>query len=292
MVSCEGIREREKLEKSIYIHGKLPADKLGKASDILKKPKVDVLGKNVELVDMTNAYGYGAPLWPYFQDISVSRMHYHAKSRVLSQEVTHVAHMGTHADSPGHVEEEYPSIDQVPIERYMGKGVIVDIPKKKWEVISAEDLENAEPSIESGDIVIIHTGWHRFWGDSVKYFVYAPGLYKEAGEWLAKKKVKAVGVDTQALDHPLGTMLAQPPPLLPWVEEAYQAETGHKVSDDFPYWEPAHRLMLTNGIVGWENVGGDIDKVVGKRCTIFGLPTKWINGDGSNVRLVAMLEKK
>ncbi|MHB8566208.1 MAG: cyclase family protein [Nitrososphaerales archaeon] len=269
----------------------LSAEHLGDPKDILKKPPVKVGNKDVELIDLTNAYGYGAPLWPYFQDIGVARMHYHAKSRVLSQEVTHVMHMGTHADAPAHVEEEYPFIDQVPIERYVGKGVIVDIPKKKWQVITAEDLENAEPAIESGDIVIIHTGWHKFWGDSVKYFVFAPGLYKEAGEWLLKKKVKGVGVDTQALDHPLATMIAQPPPILPWVLDAYKAETGRTVSEDFPYWEPAHRLMLTNGIVGWENVGGDIDRAVGKRCTIVGLPTKWINGDGSNVRLVAMLEK-
>ena len=292
MVSCERIREREGLEKSIYLHGRLPADNLGDPSKVLSVPPVEILGKNVEIVDLTNGYGAGVPLWPYFADIGMDRMHYHAKSRVLSQRVDHVMHMGTHADAPAHVEEEFPYIDEVPIEKYMGKGVVVDIPKKKWEIIGAEDLEKAEPSIEPGDIVIIHSGWHRFWGDSVKYFVFAPGLYKEAGEWLVKKRVKAVGVDTQALDHPLGTMIAQPPPILPWVVEAYKEETGHELSKDFPYWEPAHRLMLTNGIVGWENVGGDIDKVVGKRCTIMALPTRWHKGDGSVVRMIAITEKK
>ncbi len=292
MPSCDNIREREKLELNKYLHGKYPADHLGKPADVLRKPPVSVLNKKVELVDLTNAYGAGAPLWPYFQDIGISRMHYHAKSRVLSQEVTHVMHMGTHADAPAHVEEEYPFIDEVPIERYVGKGVVVDIPKKKWEVITPEDLEKAEPAIERDDIVIIHTGWHKFWGDTVKYFVYAPGLYNEAGEWLVRKKVKGVGVDSQALDHPLATMIAQPPPILPWVLDAYRDETGREVSQDFPYWEPCHRLMLTNGIIGWENVGGDIDKVIGKRCTIMGLPTKWIKGDGSSVRLIAMIEKK
>jgi len=42
----------------------------------------------------------------------------------------------------------------------------VDIPKKKWEVITPEDLENARPKIEKGDIVIIHSGWHEKYSDS------------------------------------------------------------------------------------------------------------------------------
>jgi len=39
----------------------------------------------------------------------------------------------------------------------------------------------------------------------VEYFCYAPGFYLEAGEWFVKKGVKVVGIDTQALDHTLGT---------------------------------------------------------------------------------------
>jgi kynurenine formamidase len=67
--------------------------------------------------------------------------------------------------------------------------VIVDIQKGKWEVITAEDLENARPKIEKDDIVIVHTGWHKKYSDSVEYFCYSPGLYKEAGEWFVEKGV-------------------------------------------------------------------------------------------------------
>nr|MDO8082083.1 cyclase family protein [Candidatus Freyarchaeota archaeon] len=283
---------------SKYLHGMLDGKFLGKPEDILKKPIVEILGREVEIVDLSHPFGTGIPLWPYFEDIKVEKMHYHAKSRVLSQTLTHTMHASTHADSPIHVEEGYPYTDQMPLERYMGKGVIVSIPKGKWEVITPEDLENAEPAIEKGDIVIINSGWHRYWGDSVKYFCYSPGLYKEAGEWFVKKGVKGVGVDQQALDHPLGTRLTwylgkgdERNMILPWLADEYKNETGHDVIEDFPYWEPCHRLLLTNGIVGWENVGGDIDKVTGKRCTIIGVPLRWAGGDGSIVRLMAILEK-
>ena len=140
----------------------------------------------------------------------------------------------------------------------------VSIPKEKWGIISPEDLEKAEPKIEPGDIVIINTGWHKYYGDSVKYFCYSPGLYLEAGEWLKEKGVKAVGVDQQALDHPLATAIGPHGPggpILPWVVEEYEKETGKKVTEEFALWEPCHRQLLGNGIVGFENVGGDIDKV-------------------------------
>ena len=47
-----------------------------------------------------------------------------------------------------------------------------------------------------------------------------------------------------------------------------------------------------NNIMGWENVGGDIDMVVGKRVTLAGFPIRWTKGDGSIVRLVAIADPK
>lgn len=117
-------------------------------------------------------------------------------------------------------------------------------------------------------------------------------MYKEAGEWFVKKCVKAAGYDTQPADHPLGTRIAQPPALLPWFLEESRKETGREVSEDFPYWEPCHWLLLTHGIANFENVGGDIDRVLGQRCTAFAVPVKWLKGDGSPVRIFALLERK
>lgn len=272
---------------------------IGKPEDVFEKISVEILGKAVEVYNLSNPFGPGVPLWPYFEDIKIERMHYHAKSRVLSQVLTHTMHVSTHADSPVHVEEGFPSTEQIPIERYMGKGVVVSIPKNKWEIITAEDLEKADPPIEKGDMVIVNTGWHRYWSDTVKYFCYAPGFYKEAGECFVKKQVKSVGSDTQALDHPLATREVWCQPggdernrVLLWLADEYKKETGRDVLEDFPYWEPCHRLLLTHGIMGYENVGGDIDKVTGKRCTIIGLPIRWVGGDGSIVRLIDIVEKK
>jgi kynurenine formamidase len=165
------------------------------------------LTSDLQFYDLSHPWGQGAPLWPYFPDIEIERFHYHAKSGVLSQQITTFMHSTTHTDAQAHVIEGMPFMDEVPLESFLGTAVVVSIPKGKWKKIMPEDLERAEPKIEPGDIVIINSGWHKYYGDNRRYFAYSPGLYREAGEWLAEKKVKADGVDQQALDHPLATAM-------------------------------------------------------------------------------------
>ena len=76
----------------------------------------------------------------------------------------------------------------------------------------------------------------------------------------------------------------------PWALAEYRELTGRDPRDDFPEWEPCHRQLLGNGIVGFENVGGDLDKVTGRRCTFAAFPIRWQYGDGSIVRLVAIVD--
>jgi kynurenine formamidase len=247
----------------------------------------------LEFYDLSHPWGHNAPLWPYFPDVKIERYHYHAKSGVLSQQITTFMHCTTHTDAPAHVIEGAPYIDQVPLDRFFGTAVVVSIPKGRWEKIMPEDLEKAEPRIERGDIVIINSGWHKYYGDNKKYFVYSPGLYREAGEWFVEKGVKAVGVDQQALDHPLATAIGPHGPggpIMPFACKEFESETGKAVAEVFDEWEPCHRLLFSNGIVGFENVGGDLDKVTGKRVTIAAFPWRWVGGDGCIVRMVAIVD--
>ena len=131
--------------------------------------------------------------------------------------------------------------------------------------------------------------------DSEDYFCYAPGFVSSAGEWFVEKKVKVVGHDTQANDHPLATAIGpqRNGPLHPHLAEEYKKWSGGRDwKDDFPEWEPVHRILFKNGILGIENVGGDIDKVTGRRCTFAFFPWNWDRGDGCIIRLVAITDPK
>ena len=116
-----------------------------------------------------------------------------------------------------------------------------------------------------------------------------------AGEWFVEKKVKVIGHDTQANDHPLATAIGpqRNGPLHPHLADEYREWSGGRDwKDDFPEWEPVHRILFNNGILGIENVGGDLDKVTGRRCTFAFFPWNWDRGDGCIIRLVAIIDPK
>jgi len=246
----------------------------------------------LEFYNLSHRWGHGMPEWPSAASLNVRVLQYHAKDGVAVKEIEASMHRGTHMDAPIHVLENTPFITDYELWRFFGTGVAVSIPKKKWEVITPEDLENARPRIEKNDIVMINTGSHHLWGDNPDYFAYSPGLYSDAARWLVAKGVKLVGIDVQALDHPLGTKLISHGngPSQPWLEREYKEHTGRDALADFPDWEPAHKIMMTNGIPGIENIGGDLDKVTGKRCTFMAFPWRWPEGEGCGIRVVAAID--
>jgi kynurenine formamidase len=248
----------------------------------------------LEFYNLSHRFGFQNPNWPYFQDTKIERIHYMAKSGVLSQRITTTMHATTHIDAPAHVVQGTPFIDEVPLPHFFGTGLVVSIPKKKWEQITADDLEKAcGHAIRRGDVLIINTGWHHDYEDG-DYFAYCPGLVPSAAHWMVEKGVKVVGHDTQANDHPLATAIGpqRNGPLLPHLEAEYlEWSGGIGWKEAFPEWEPVHNILFKNGILGIENVGGDLDAVTGKRCTFAFFPWNWDRGDGCIIRLVAMIDK-
>ena len=49
--------------------------------------------------NLSHRFGYQSPNWPYFEDVKIERIHYMAKSGVLSQRITTSMHNTTHIDA-------------------------------------------------------------------------------------------------------------------------------------------------------------------------------------------------
>jgi kynurenine formamidase len=248
-----------------------------------------------KIVDLTMPFGRNTPLWPHagvMNDVKIERVAFPGRDRGrYTTLLTLRMHTGTHMDAEIHVTPGGWSIDKLPLDRCYGTGVILDMRyKKKWEEITPEDLEKATPKIEPGDWVLINTGWHHKWKVSnYEYWNHYPGLYRKAAEWLVAKKIKGIGGTWGATDLAIGHY-----PLsrgMPWLHEEYRKETGHSADAEYPENEPAHRILYGAGIPGIESVGGDIDEVTGIRCTIAAFPLRYEEGDGSMVRVVAIVEK-
>jgi kynurenine formamidase len=183
-----------------------------------------------------------------------------------------------------------------------------------------------KPSELNGMVVCLNTGMHRKFDDSKEYYHYSCGTGVEAGRWFVEKKVKCVAMDMQALDHPLHTAMGNNGMTrmnllgasgYPITEEYIEqfGEEAYAEFDKFTYikvhgkeaydkkfgdleaignwgtWEPCHKLMLGHGIVGVENLGGDLDKVSGKRFRFNCFPIRWYMGDGSMARCVAEIDE-
>jgi kynurenine formamidase len=183
-------------------------------------------------------------------------------------------------------------VGDLALEKFFGTGVVLSIPKGKWELIEPADLEKATPAVQADDIVIINTGWHRRYSDSQEFFGHAPGLSKAAAEWLIARKVKTVGIDTATVDHPMATSIGphRNGPQIKYLLPEYKNEKGREAIQDFPEWNPAHKALLAAGIPTVETVGGDIDELAGKRCTMQGFPWRWYEGDACVIRLVAIFD--
>ena len=50
----------------------------------------------------------------------------------------------------------------------------------------------------------------------------------------------------------------------------------------------SHKTVLSKNIPVIENIGGEVDRVSGRRLTIIALPVKIPDGDGFPVRVIAM----
>src|SRR5438067_11293077 len=132
--------------------------------------------------NLSHRWGFQCPNWPYFEDVKIERIHYMAKSGVLSQRITTSMHSTTHIDAPAHVVQGTPFIDEVPLPHFFGSGIVVSLPKQKWESITYDDLEKAAGKfVRPRDVVIVNTGWHNKYEDSEDYFCYAPGFVQASG---------------------------------------------------------------------------------------------------------------
>jgi kynurenine formamidase len=245
----------------------------------------------LEFFELSHPWGHGAPTYPGFEDVQIFRSVNHARDGVMSQRIRTVMHTGTHVNAPIHMIPGAAGIGDLPLRVFFGSAVIVSAPKEQWELVTADDLARAD--IRPGDIVLIATGWHRFYSDSQRYFAHAPGLDRSAAEILIERGAKLVGVDTPFIDHPLATSLAEHRggPYTKYLPQRYREATGRDPKAAFPEWNPAHRALLGAGIPTIENVGGDVAALLDRRVTVHAMPWRWPGGDACPVRLIGLADR-
>jgi kynurenine formamidase len=142
--------------------------------------------------------------------------------------ITMAGHAGTHMDALNHFScagKLYDGRDVVSVQSYGGgvrhlsidtvepiacRGVLLDIAALLGVdaldadmVITPEHLAQVQVDIQPGDVVLIRTGWARFFRDPVKYAsaLRMPGVELAGAKWLSERKPYSVGSDTLAFER-------------------------------------------------------------------------------------------
>jgi kynurenine formamidase len=236
------------------------------------------------LVDLSHDYSDQTVFWPTAESFRLEKVadgvtpqgYYYAANNFATSE-----HGGTHIDAPVHFAKGHQSVDQIPLEHLVGDAIVVDVADKCSNQpdyrVTADDFtawERANGEIAPATIVLIRTGYSRFWPDASRYLgtaergeaavakLHFPGLHPDAAKWLAEtRRIKAVGLDTASIDYGQSTM--------------YES----------------HRILYERDVPAFENLT-NLDRLPARGASIVALPMKIKGGTGAPLRAIAILPSR
>lgn len=233
------------------------------------------------MVDLTHPYGEETLYWPsrpasHFELQQLAHGdteggYFYSSNRFCTPE-----HGGTHLDAPIHFARGKKAVDQLALEQLIAPAVRIDVreqaQKDRSYRLSVEDVlsfEKQHGKISAGTIVLLQTGWSRYWPNRKQYLGSesqedASGLdFPSYGEEVARllieqRGVKVLGVDTASIDF------------------------GR--SKDFM----VHRIAGAADAAGLENLT-HLEELPETGFNIVALPMNIRGGSGGPVRVVALV---
>ncbi len=185
--------------------------------------------RDCHLIDLAQPYYTGIPHHPSHPPFLYGLNKKHGDyvnpggGSSASEAIALGAHVGTHIDALCHFTcngklfggEEVASVQAYTtglerhtvdtIEPIFRRGVLLDVPKiaglevlPKDFVVTPRHMEAAGVDVRAGDVVLIRTGWARYWDDPARFIseVHSPGPKLAGAQWLSERKVFATGSDT------------------------------------------------------------------------------------------------
>jgi kynurenine formamidase len=236
---------------------------------------------NGRIVDLTYAFDEKSVYWPTAQQFKLEtdfegmteKGYFYSAYRYSAAE-----HGGTHLDSPVHFAKGRLTVDELPLQQLMGTGVVIDVtaqcatnPDYLVSVADFESWEKRNGRIPAGTIVLLRTGFGKFYPDAKKYLgteergaeavakLHFPGLDPAAARWITQNRsIKAIGLDTASIDRGQSTLFE------------------------------SHRILFEKNIPAFENVA-NLDQLPAKGFSVIALPMKIKGGSGGPLRIIAVL---
>lgn len=172
--------------------------------------------------------------------------------------ISFCSHTGTHIDAPAHMIADGATLDELPCEMFFGTGIIADVSARVGQIIEFTDLGISEDVIRTADFLILYTGYGEKW-QSEEYLKGFPTFSCECAHQLTGMELKGVGVDAISVDPVTSTNC------------------------------PIHKVLLSAGLVIFENLCNLHCLPIGKPFRIVALPLLIKEADGAPARIIAIV---
>lgn len=214
----------------------------------------------MKIIDLTHVISEDMPVYPGTEGPKLQPANSYEVDGFKETLMTMYTHTGTHMDPPAHLFKGRTTLDQFPIDQFVGKAAVIDCTAlQEGQQITMEQINQNRENAERAEFILFHLGWDKYWG-TPQYFGNYPYADDEVVEFLIQGKKKGVGLDVIGID--------------PIADENL---TIHK------------KLFQNNEIVVIENLR-NLDLVGHNLFTFFALPLKHIDADGSPIRAIAVLD--
>lgn len=240
------------------------------------EPPLNLQGARI--VDLCYPLNAQNAYWPgdNYQPFQLQTIATLEQDGVLSKAFSMPEHLGTHIDAPNHFEAGQPSVDQLSLPQLCGPGVVIDISMKAevdadamLRVEEIHEWESEHGRIPDGAIVLLKTGWGRFWNTPLRYQnrdvrgqLHFPSFSAKAAKFLIQQRqIRGIGVDNLSIDR--------------------------GISKDFQ----VHHLINAAGKFGLENVA-QLDKLPPHGFQLLVAPIKIENGTGGPTRIWAIIPEE
>jgi kynurenine formamidase len=236
-----------------------------------------------DLVDLTHSYNAQTVYWPTSPSaFELKRLAYgetpggyfYSANAFCTPE-----HGGTHLDAPIHFSAAGLTAERIPLRQLVAPAVVIDVsaqaardPAYRVTAGDVRAFEAVNGTIAPGTIVLVRTGWSRYWPDRRAYLgddtpgdaskLVFPGYGVEAARLLVvERRAAALGIDTASIDH------------------------GPSTSFD------VHRVVAAQNVPGLENLT-NLDALPPRGALVIALPMRIEGGSGGPVRVIAIVPKR
>ncbi len=210
----------------------------------------------MNVIDLTQVIHSDMPVFPGTEQPIFEKANTLEKDGFREAKITMYSHTGTHIDAPAHMLSDGPYLDDLEINKFIGKATILDFSNENIDIIEIKNLKRYEEKIENAEFVLIKTGWNKFWGKQ-SYYEDFPALSEEAAKWISEFNLKGIGIDAISIDKMKSTTFE------------------------------VHKTLMSKSIIIIENLT-NLESINSDYFILSILPLKNKNADGSPVRAIAI----